>query len=102
MYCLPPPTHTPPFSLTNPVLAERLEDVDTSAPEQVNSWFRRYAHCLNEMGELRHRFLVLYFCARHNRLVRQEDGMGSGVRKALPQKRCCDVTLFILAGGQGV
>ena len=50
-------------------LKRRIKGVNTSVAEQVFSWFRGYARVLNEMRSLRHRFLVLYLCRRHNDLV---------------------------------
>jgi hypothetical protein len=47
----------------------RLRDVNTSAAEQVFSWFRGYAATLNSASSHHHRFLALYLCRKHNDLI---------------------------------
>ena len=54
-------------------LSRRLGSMNTSVCEQTFSWFRKYAHSLNQMRPLRHHFMVLQFCARHNELVDRGD-----------------------------
>lgn len=57
--------------LCNPLhirrLRLRLQKVNTSAAEQVFSWFRNYARILNECSVLRHSFKVLFFARLHNK-----------------------------------
>jgi hypothetical protein len=55
--------------LNVPLLHRRLRHVNTSICEQVFSWFRGYARTMNEMRQMRHRFLVLYYVKRHNELT---------------------------------
>ena len=50
-------------------LKRRLARVNTSVSEQVFSWFRGYSRTLNEMKASRHHFLVLYYCAKHNKHI---------------------------------
>ena len=54
-------------------LKSRFESVNTSACEQVFSWFRGYARVLNEATPSRHAFKVLYFCKLHNQAVDAKD-----------------------------
>lgn len=54
-------------------LKRRLSGVNSSACEQLFSWFRGYARVFNEMRRLRHCFLVMYFARRHNTLVDNGD-----------------------------
>ena len=55
--------------LTNKVLKRRLKNVNTMVAEQTFSWFRHHARVLNETRDLRHRFLVLRYCKKHNELM---------------------------------
>lgn len=57
----PPYNHAPP--------KKRLKGVNNSICEQTFSWFRGYASTLNELHAQRHRFIVLYFASKHNKLV---------------------------------
>ena len=50
-------------------LKKRFSKTNTSAAEQVFSWFRNYARVLNEARPSRHRFKVLYYCRKHNELI---------------------------------
>ena len=50
-------------------LKRRVAKVNTSVSEQVFSWFRGYSRVLNEMKACRHHFLVLYYCAQHNKHI---------------------------------
>ena len=54
-------------------LKSRFGSVNTSACEQVFSWFRGYARVLNEATPSRHAFKVLYFCKLHNQAVDAKD-----------------------------
>ena len=47
-------------------LARRVKGVNTSAAEQIFSWFKRYSGVLNEMPKGKHSFLVMLFCRWHN------------------------------------
>ncbi|CAE7179837.1 unnamed protein product [Symbiodinium microadriaticum] len=51
-------------------LARRFANVNTSAAEQVFSWFRQYARVLNELSPHRHQLKVLVFCTLHNDVCR--------------------------------
>ena len=50
-------------------LSRRFAKTNTSACEQVFSWFRNYARILNEARAIRHTFKVLYFSKLHNQAV---------------------------------
>ena len=50
-------------------LGRRIKGVNTSACEQVFSWFRNYARTLNSVHPRTHFFLVLLYCRLHNELV---------------------------------
>ena len=65
-------------------LARRFADVNTSAAEQVFSWFRQYARVRNELSPHRHQMKVLLFCKLHNDLCR--DGR-PGYLSQFPYKR---------------
>ena len=54
-------------------LKRRFNRVNTSAAEQVFSWFKNYARILNEARPVRHRFKVLLFCRLHNKKVERGD-----------------------------
>ncbi|CAE8711661.1 unnamed protein product [Polarella glacialis] len=54
-------------------LKTRFKGVNTSVAEQIFSWFRGYARTFNEMKDLRHMFLVVYYCKRHNMLIDNGD-----------------------------
>lgn len=54
-------------------LARRLGNLNTSVCEQVFSWFRGYAKMMNKMRPLRHRFMALQHCIRHNALLEAGD-----------------------------
>ena len=56
-------------------LATRFEGVNSSACEQVFSWFKGYARLLNESSPMRHSFKVLYFVKLHNCAVEQKQSM---------------------------
>ena len=51
-------------------LNARIKGVNTSVSEQVFFWFRKYSSIINPMRQQRHRFLVLLFCKKHNRLCK--------------------------------
>ena len=68
-------------------LRRRLNGVNTSASEQVFSWFRGYASTVNEMRELRHRFLVLYYAKRHNEQVARGDTEHLNAHSAASKKK---------------
>ena len=53
-------------------LATRFRNTNTSAAEQVFSWFCNYSRILNEAGPLRHSFKVLLFCKKHNEAVEKK------------------------------
>ena len=57
--------------LHRPSLARRIRNTNTSAAEQVFSWFRGFARILHEATPERHAFKVLYYCTLHNRAVEQ-------------------------------
>ena len=50
-------------------LSRRFAKTNTSACEQVFSWFRNYARILNEARAIRHTFKVLYFSKLRNQAV---------------------------------
>ena len=52
-----------------PSLMKRVKNVNTSAAEQVFSWFRGYAGSMNTMPRNRHYFFVLRYCRLHNALM---------------------------------
>lgn len=54
-------------------LKRRVNKINTAAAEQLFSWFRGYARTFNEMRRSRHRFIVMYFCRKHNELVDARD-----------------------------
>jgi len=58
-----------------PSLMKKVRKINTSAAEQVFAWFRGYASCLNSTNPVVHRFLVLYYVMRHNKMI--ADGMVS-------------------------
>ena len=43
-----------------------MDGLNSAVSEQVFAWFRGYARNFNSMKPLRHHFLVLYCCRRHN------------------------------------
>ena len=47
-------------------LKRRIKGVNTQICEQTFSWFRTYARSFNELRLNRHKFIVLYFCTKHN------------------------------------
>ena len=59
--------------LNVPSHKRRLKNINTSIAEQSFSWFRGYAKSFNELRPIRHRFLVLYFSAKHNALCDAKD-----------------------------
>lgn len=54
-------------------LKRRLRGINTQICEQTFSWFRGYARTFNSLRALRHKFLVLYFAKKHNKLVEKGD-----------------------------
>jgi len=53
-------------------LGNRIKGLNTPICEQTFNWFKGYAKQLNNMRPLRHQFLVLHFCKRHNELIDAE------------------------------
>ena len=70
-------------------LAKRFKGVNSSAAEQVFSWFRNYARLLNECSPMRHSFKVLYFVKLHNLAVerKQSNYLNRHVRNGSKAKR---------------
>ena len=54
-------------------IMKRIKNVNTSAAEQVFSWFRGYAGLLNHTTRSRHYFYVLRYCRIHNGMMDQDD-----------------------------
>ena len=53
-------------------LHRRFKDVNTSAAEQVFSWFRNYSRILNESRPSRHEFKALLFAKWHDQAVKDK------------------------------
>lgn len=53
-------------------LKRRVNKVNTSIAEQVFSWMRGFARTFNELRPNRHRFLMHYYCKRHNELLHSD------------------------------
>ena len=71
-------------------LAKRFRNTNTSAAEQVFSWFRNYSRILNEAGPLRHSFKVLLFCKKHNEAVENKATGYLRNRKMISKPRSCN------------
>ena len=72
-----------------PKLKRRLKGVNTSAAEQLFSWFRGYERSLNEMRPGRHRVAVLFFVRKHNALIDAGD-TGHLLRHTPPPQRASE------------
>ncbi|CAJ1336683.1 unnamed protein product [Effrenium voratum] len=71
-------------------LHRRFKDVNTSAAEQVFSWFRNYSRILNESRPSRHAFKALLFAKRHNQAVKDYlNQFSHGKRKHAPTPYAC-------------
>lgn len=53
----------------NKALEQRLENVNTSAAEQIFSWFRGYSRGFNGLKKSRYHFLAFYYSKLNNQFV---------------------------------
>lgn len=66
-------------------LKRRVSKINTSAAEQTFSWFRNYARMANELRPIRHRFLMLHYCKKHNALM--DDAVSQHLDRPLLARR---------------
>ena len=51
---------------------DQSKSINDSVCEQTFAWLSRYARTLNELRNVRHHLLVLYYSRRHNECIAQK------------------------------